>query len=297
MDNMENKNEIDLLSAIKIMFTAIGKGLAYLCKMIYRFVKKHFLIFLVLFVVAFVGATLTNKFSKSFYKTKLLASANVVNRKIIMDKFIELQDLIEDENFDLLSQRLNLPEDKVKLLKTIYPQKYDIKWELDSGFGKDFKILQVDVEVWNYTIIPDLEVAFKHYINNDLFIKSQVGQVQQGNLEMQKAIESQIEQLKELQTVTISQMKSAETQKGQLVIVNKEPVKSFYEEIVTLNDKLMLLKSEYASNDPLKIIQSLNVYRSPVSVFWKYFCVYIVVLWIAGIIAGVVIDNKQKKIK
>ncbi len=103
------------------------------------------------------------------YESKMIISSDILN-KIYATEFGEnLDDIIEDENTDLLAEKLGMSLEEVKKVKSIELLPIDNNKEATS-------FISVVVEVTDLKILPKLQSGITNYIENNEFVKVRIEQ-------------------------------------------------------------------------------------------------------------------------
>lgn len=132
-------------------------------------VKRNFLQFLISFIVGITLGFVYGMLVTKVYESKMIISSDILN-KIYATEFGEnLDDIIEDENTDLLAEKLGMSLEEVKKVKSIELLPIDNNKEATS-------FISVVVEVTDLKILPKLQSGITNYIENNEFVKVRIEQ-------------------------------------------------------------------------------------------------------------------------
>ena len=159
-------------------------------------------------LIAIIGVFLFQKLKPAFYETTAMATSgiseyegieiqkddDVRNQRMAMNLINDLQLDVDKEDYEALANKLtSLSVEKASRIKFIEAEPL-LRQDKDEKFHNttDF---QINLFVWDPEIIDDVEIGLVDYFESNKYIAEYWSQFKQGNLELRRAIEKEIEDL------------------------------------------------------------------------------------------------------
>lgn len=170
------------------------------------FFKKH-LVFLLIF--GLMGGALGGiyaAFKKRVVVAEMTVSYAQLEKKIYADMLFKLDELLGSKQYGVLSKLLGLSEDQVKMIRKI-----DSKNINNEPLIKDISTQKVPfyivVEVYDASILPDLQNALVKYINEPPFVKSRLRLNEQNYKNELSLLQMQLQYMDSLKVILIKSLK------------------------------------------------------------------------------------------
>jgi hypothetical protein len=187
----------------------VGEGVGFFSAFfmsIVSFLKKH-LLFLLIFGVA--GGALGCIYAatkKRIVKAEMTVSYAQLEKKIYADMLFKVEELLTSKQYAVLSKLLGLPEEQVKKIRKI-----DSKNINNEPLVKDISTQKVPfyivVEVYDESILPDLQNALVKYINEPPFVKSRLKLNEQNYQNELTLLHKQLEYMDSLKVILLRNLK------------------------------------------------------------------------------------------
>lgn len=220
-------------------------------------IKKNAKLILVLIIIGLVIGLAFYFISGRTYRSSMVLSSGMLTGANGSSLINTLDRLIVEKNYDLLSQKLALSEEQVKLLGNI--EVSSISAEDDESITEN--IFRINVEVSNNDVLDSLEYGIIHYLENNTYVKRRIG-IKRENLEaLIGKISHEMQEIDSLkEDVTENIIANAEG----MSFVMVDPV-NIYREGIALFQQELDLQRELALVDNIQVIESFTRFESPVS--------------------------------
>ena len=279
--------EIDLLDVMGRIFSGIGNGIKNFSAWIKRGIQTFFRLFLkywwlfcALLIIGSAFGYYKHKLQRPYYETEMLVEANRVNSRLqIANRINSLQDLVNNANNQILANQLGLSVNEIRSIFYVKADIIDVKVEgkatrtvirRDKDGVETEEIVEergpqyirVQVRVWENQNISKIERAIIKFIENDPYIVEQIKLAKDINQSQQKAVETEIEQLRLFQKKNIEKGSLVVSKDSPLMVQNEE--KTYVDEILELGSRLAYLQREYELLRPLLVVQPFEPLEKPV---------------------------------
>jgi hypothetical protein len=219
----------------------------------YIFFKKNFWI---LFISGLIGGGLgysTKFYGKKHYESSMLINSYTVSADLLIEYINNIQTIIEDENIDLLSNKMEIDSLSLSNLSKISVEDvYDEKKEQSKGY------LSVMVEVENNQLLNTLSTGILNFIEKETFIKTEIDLFTKNNQNLISKIDEEIIKLEILQENNLKQSQN----KGDVNIYNSQ--KSFQNELIALIKEKQGIEKRLQFKTPFRVIRDFTIYQKPV---------------------------------
>lgn len=132
-----------------------------------HFLKKYILLYVILIVIGLIYGYLKPRTKSAYYKATLWAQSDYFSEPLIASNIDNLKLRLEEGNFEQLSRELNIPLEKVKLIKRI---------NAETSSEADPKII-ITIETDDSTVFPNLEKGILYSIENNPYVKNRIQSV------------------------------------------------------------------------------------------------------------------------
>ncbi len=291
-DQQNKEKEIDLLSILGNIFSAIGRGIMAVAGWIkttllwfFGFFKKHFWVLFALLVVGAAAGYMKARLQKPYYETEMLVETQIIPRAQIADRINSLQNMIDDKN-DALANILNLPIDEVHDVFYINADIVNVKVELPADYKEKVRkkkkgseeeeeeeiekaeelgpqFIRITVRLWDNENINRLEEALVEFVENDPYTQERLNIIRTHNQMERMAILAEIEQLSLFQKKNIEKSSAIMTAGNSPLLVQNEE-KTYVAEILALKNNLLALERDSILTKPISVIQPFVPYQNPV---------------------------------
>lgn len=243
---------------------------------IYVFLKKNFWF---LFTALLLGAVLgysTKFLKKEYYESTMLIESKILDENIVNEYINNIQSIKEDDNFSLLSQKMDVePEELRNLIKiesSIYDKEEDkdkdenehevegnVKDGIEEEIENKLAYIIVVATANNNTVFNKLANGISNFINDEEYVHDEIKSFKRDAQSLIHKIEQEIHKIEQIQARLIN----PQHKNGEIKIYYQE--KSLQEELLSLTkEKYELEKAiEYAS--PYRVIKNFTVYQKPKS--------------------------------
>lgn len=220
-------------------------------------IKRNAKLILGLVIIGLVIGLAFYFLSGRTYRSSMVLSSGMLTAANGSSLINTLDRLIEEGNYGLLSQKLNLTEDQVKLLGNI--EVSSISEEADEDITEN--IFRINVEVNDNDVLDSLEYGIIHYLENNTYVKRRI-EIKRENLEaLINKISHEMQEIDSLKdNVTENMVANAEG----MSFVMVDPV-NIYREGIALFEQELNLQRELALVDNIQVIQSFTRFDMPVS--------------------------------
>jgi len=257
-------------------------------------------------VIAVMGVFLFQKLKPAVYQTTAMANSgiseyegieikkddDVRNQRMAINLINDLQIDVAKEDYEALSKKLNsLSLEKVSQIKFIEAEPL-LRQDKDEKFHNtsDF---QINLLVWDAEIIDDIQIGLVEYFESNQYIDKYWMQFKQGNLELIRAIEKEIEDLKSFredllnkQTITgISNSSNYISSNNEQILVN---------DIIILEEKKRKIERDISLITPLNFSKPFTKTTRAEREVLVWGSAIGFVAFILGIIIAIIREVKQK---
>ncbi|MDP1623020.1 MAG: hypothetical protein Q8M08_11860 [Bacteroidales bacterium] len=202
----------------------LGEGAGFFSAMfssIKRFLINH-LLYLVIFGVVF-GALgcLFALLQKATIQAEMTVSYAQLEKKIYADMLYKLEQLRGSGQYKSLASALGIPEKAARKIHHINSRNIHNE-PLVKDVSTEKVPFYIIVEVYDETVLPDLQKALVQYINEPPFVKERLKLTEQNYLTEIRLLQSQLGYLDSLKTLLLRTHKNSDTDAvGSLNTLNK----------------------------------------------------------------------------
>lgn len=312
-----SNDEIDLLE----LFRRIGKTVSKWLRaagsglLITVFFLIRNIALLIISILLGVGVSYIFKWSsKPLYKSEITLKSNTVSSSEMISYFNRLRVLLEEENYNAVSNLMSIPLEKAVILK-------DLKalWMVDQNNDKipdyiDYKNrstpfdtinqriedrLAIVVSVADPSSLPLIRDGFLAYVNKDEILKIQNDFRLRKTDELLERLNYDIEQLDSLQKIKYyEETKNLKPKEGgQIVFLQEQKTQLVYEDIYNLYSRKQILDEE---KDVFpEIITVISDFFQPVKRFngGFFYGMVIIPMCFGLMIIFLILSQNRKKLK
>ena len=211
-------------------------------------------------ILAFIIGTLMglayNQLAPPKYESKIIISSDMLTYSYAKGLIDDLNKLLEEHNYKLLTEKLGIPMDDVNLISHLETRPTIEK--SDAILEKDKTVFSIIVNVRDVSILPKLQNGLTSYIENNEFVSRRVAQRKVYHIKM---IAKTAEEIKELEKLREGILEGKSFSKGTMMFdpttVNSK-ILELTKEKITLEHALELVNS-------IHIIEGFTQFNKPVS--------------------------------
>lgn len=216
-------------------------------------IKRNF-IFLVLFLVGGIvaGAVFYNT-KTPVYQSSMLISTGIVKSSIATSLVENFQELIEEQNVKVISEKLNLGQTASKL-KMIEVE--EVEGKMDEG---KTDIIKVIVRTTEPSILLNLEQTLIHDLEQNPYVRKRVA-IKKGNLE--KEIAFLTKELDEVSRLKANISRIGERENTTSASFDLEDI---YRQSLQLFERRLTLIHDLETIENFQVIQGFTAFQKPIS--------------------------------
>lgn len=237
METEKRNDEIDLIEVFLKM---------------YIFFKKNFW---VLFISVIIGAGLgySIKFlSEKHYESSMLINSDTVSEDLLIEYINNIQTIIEDGNFQYLSDKMEIDSLYLINLKGI-----SVEEVYDEKEKKSKEYLSVTANVIDNQLLASLSTGILKFLEKEPYIQNEIEIFNENNLSIISKIDEELEKLEILQDNNLNQSRG----KGDVNIYNSQ--NSFQDELLKLLKEKQSKEKMLKFATPFRVIQDFTIYQKP----------------------------------
>lgn len=267
---MNSYNEdIDLGPLFNFFIRSVKKvlnGLVSLLRYVFRLKWKLFFFGIVFSLIGLVLALIIPK----KYSSNFIAYSGGISSEFHADKIRDLDFLIEEDNYTLLSEKLDLPVEVVQKIEEIdYIEDDEI---LVDTLNQNY-FFKVQVKTSDNSIFSLLQPKIVGYLSNISFYQKQIELKRQSYLSLISRLNSDIEELDSIRLIIVDNHEPKGKVGG---IVFGEPLNplEMYKEGYKLFNEQLQLKTKLESLEMIQVAKDFTVFRKPSFPKKSYFMVF-----------------------
>lgn len=227
-----------------------------------------------------------------YYKVRMSVSSSYVSGFFLKQSTLSLQEMIEDKNFALLGQKLNLSEELAGNVKSIKPDYFNtINEYQDTVYSESFYF--ITAEVYDIEFIPDFEKGLINHLKNNPFVKNKSDSKKERYQKIVSRIEDDIQAIDSLLSKINDNIGSNNSNQ---TLIMGDPINPA--ELLAEKDRqynvMLKYKSELDGIDDIKLIHGFDRILRPYFPKKSYFA--IVGLLIGGIISMILFKRNENRI-
>lgn len=230
------------------------------------FVRRNFLSFL---LYGLLGAALAAAYwllMPRVYDAEMTVSYVHYEKKIYADMLGKLDRLIQSGDHASLAQLLDLPEEKVRKLRSIAG--YNIRnEELTDDLSTEKIPFYIRVRVTDLTILEALQPALVHYLNNTQFIRERLNFMLERSQQDLVFLEKRLAVVDSLSSILIIRKEGINDEKA---ITRME----LLQEALTLHDRIQQVKGSMRFNLNIEVLDGFVPSDRPSGRGWKTIVLY-----------------------
>jgi len=257
-ETSNSNEEIDFGPIYRLISRSIKSFFDGIKNYIVAMYKHKLKVILYCLVFAVIGYLISYSF-KPVFKTEATYLARNVLSSLHHDKVYNINQLIEEENYNEVGQILNINPSSVEYLRQI-KYKIEAKEYYDtSDTRQHFKVL---VEVTDNSILDSLETALIGFLSDIDYVRKNRELYENKLNKLSQKVEDQIEELNELKgVVSESILKSG---KGEGLVYGEplDPV-GIYEQELYLYKRLLNYEFGKKLIAPVELVLGFNHYKNP----------------------------------
>lgn len=291
------EDEIDLrklFQAIGNGFANIGAALINLIVRIRRVSITYKKLIITMIVLGVVAGVAFNIVSKPYYNTSMLLSSEYFNGRLVENNIEKLNTLCKEEDRVGLAKVLNIEEQIAKNIKEfafdpmvseqdivdveVLKQKLEELKVKDPDIAKVIEQIEIrnkktyiiTVQVFDNTIIGNLQESLVQYFRNSPFVKNRIDINRTNQLKLIGTLQNDLAQLDSLKYLFNQNLKATAGRKGEtssLYIGESgalDPIR-FYSQSIRLYEKLQEAQQQVELGDDFEVIDGFTVFSRPES--------------------------------
>lgn len=283
----EDKIDIDMISILQ----SIGRGVSKATNFLVSAIRKYLLLISVM-VVAGIGLSyIVFKVTKPFYTSSMtLVLANIRN-EFIEDQLNKLSDMINDDNFEAVAERLDISPESARQVKEMKFINLDQdRVEEDSVLtGSPFRI---ELAIYDPQLFESLEPAITNYLENNRYFARQ-------KRIKQRQVQSMISKLKG-EISSIDSMKTVVSEPRGPVngFVYGQPIDptNLYRESITMYKEQVNLEADLDRLANVEIVTGFIPRLRPTGPKLRYhLATGAIVAFVAGTLVALILESRGRR--
>ncbi len=227
-----------------------------------------------------------------YYKVRMSISSSYVSGFFLEQYIYNLQFAIDDKNYALLGQKLNLSEEKAEYVKSIQPYYFNTINEYnDTIYSESFYF--ITAHIYNKEFIGDFQEGLMDYLKNNPFVKSKSETKKDRYTKIIARIEEDIQAIDSL-LVKINKNIGASTSNQTLILGDPINPTELLSEKDRLYNQLLKYNGELANIDDIKLIQSFDKIIKP---FFPKKSNFAIIGFILGGLIALIYSRQKEKAK
>ncbi|MDO6391151.1 chain length determinant protein [Pontibacter sp. BT731] len=283
----EDNIDIDMISILQ----SIGRGISNALSFLTSAIKNYFLLISVLVGASIAVSYVVYKTTKPYYTSSMtLVLANIRN-EFIEDQLDKLSDMIDDDNFETVANRLDITADAARQVKEMKFINLD-QDRIDEDSVLTGSPFRIELTIYEPLLFESLEPAITNYLENNRYFARQKSI-------KQKQVENLISKLKE-EISSIDSMKTNVSEpKGPVGgFVYGQPIDptNLYRESITMYKEQVELESDLEKLANVEIVTGFTPRLRPTGPsLIRYLAISGLVGLLLGIIVAINLENKKRK--
>lgn len=226
-----------------------------------KVVRKRFYLLIIFLVINAILGSLAYFAFRPVYTTKMILESNVVRYANIANLVETLQDLVEEQNFVALQERLNISNTLAQDIKSLRAINITEKvlGRADREDIEDYQVI-IEAEVRSNRVLDSLQIGLLHYLENNQYINERIQEYKENTETELRKVSSDISQLDSLKKSVEELIRQENLQNLYLADVG-----DMYENSLRLYEKESYLKTRLRFIGNIQVIEGFTQFREPSS--------------------------------
>lgn len=253
-------DEIDLKDLLKKIIRTLERG------------TKTILISVVLGAILGMGYFFKGK---ETFESSMVLSSNILVLANIQALFTPLELLLEEENYEVLAQKLGIEEEAVNSLVAL---EVESVFENEDDNEARTSYFEITATVTNNAVLPEIQQGIVNYLKNNDYIQKRVTIKTQ---RLDALIEKVNIELQEIDSLKNRLESGAILNSGGSNVVLMEPT-NIYQQALLMEEKKQSYKEQLAFVESIQLIKEFTPFANPSSPSW-------ILCLVVGLAGGLII--------
>ncbi|WP_299824564.1 chain length determinant protein [uncultured Pontibacter sp.] len=246
---VDDEIEFDMISILRAIYRGVSNAFRYLINVF----KRNFLLLLICTILGGIVGFAGYKTTKPYFTSSMTLVLADIRNEFVEDQLEKLTQMIEDDNFGAISQRLDISETAARDIKKMSFFNLDQERIAEDSIlrGSPFRI---EVSLYNNNLFDSLEPAITNYLESNRFFNKQ-------KLIRQRQIQSMVSKYKS-DISSIDSVKNTVTSPRGPVngFVYGEPIDptNLYRESIDMYKEQVNLEAELDQLDNIQVVNGFS---------------------------------------